>query len=108
MQRPSMPPAGPAAASAAAPMPEFTASADDYRLMEEIGFGANAVVYRALFLPANTTIAVKCLDLDRVNSNLVSSFPSSLCRGSALSPTLSRALVLGFWWGWFDRGAVVI
>ena len=70
MRRPSLPPASSAAAA-----PEFTASADDYRLMEEIGFGANAVVYRAVFLPSNTTIAVKCLDLDRVNSNLVS-FPS--------------------------------
>jgi len=58
------------AAPEAEPVPEFTLSADDYRLMEEIGFGANAVVYRAIFLPANRTIAVKCLDLDRVNSNL--------------------------------------
>ena len=43
---------------------EFTLSADDYRLMEEVCFGANAVVYRAIFLPANRTIVVKCLDLD--------------------------------------------
>ncbi|KAF7062853.1 hypothetical protein CFC21_069409 [Triticum aestivum] len=49
---------------------EFTLSADDYRLMEEVGFGANAVVYRAIFLPANRTIAVKCLHLDRISSNL--------------------------------------
>ncbi|VAI26157.1 unnamed protein product [Triticum turgidum subsp. durum] len=47
---------------------EFTLSADDYRLMEEVGFGANAVVYRAIFLPANRTIAVKCLHLDRISS----------------------------------------
>ncbi|KQK24031.1 germinal center kinase 3 isoform X2 [Brachypodium distachyon] len=59
-----------AAAAAAAAVPEFTVSPDDYRLLEEVGFGANAVVYRAVFLPANRTIAVKCLDLDRVNSNL--------------------------------------
>ncbi|XP_044384371.1 serine/threonine-protein kinase cst-1 isoform X5 [Triticum aestivum] len=51
---------------------EFTLSADDYRLMEEVGFGANAVVYRAIFLPANRTIAVKCLHLDRISSNLTS------------------------------------
>ncbi|KAM0896665.1 hypothetical protein ACQ4PT_023041 [Festuca glaucescens] len=68
MRRPSLPSA--TAAAAAPPAPDFTASPDDYRLLEEIGFGANAVVYRAIFLPANTTIAVKCLDLDRVNSNL--------------------------------------
>ncbi|TVU48635.1 hypothetical protein EJB05_08276 [Eragrostis curvula] len=58
--------------SAPAPprVPAFTASASDYRLMEEVGYGANAVVYRALFIPANRMVAVKCLDLDRVNSNL--------------------------------------
>ncbi|XP_044983348.1 germinal center kinase 1-like isoform X1 [Hordeum vulgare subsp. vulgare] len=64
MRRPSL------AAAAEPAVPEFTVSPDDYRLMEEVGFGANAVVYRAIFLPANRTIAVKCLDLDRVNSNL--------------------------------------
>ncbi|XBH59468.1 hypothetical protein VPH35_080743 [Triticum aestivum] len=66
MRRPSL-----ALAAVSEPAaPEFTLSADDYRLMEEVGFGANAVVYRAIFLPANRTIAVKCLDLDRINSNL--------------------------------------
>jgi serine/threonine protein kinase len=60
--------------SAPAPpsVPAFTASAGDYQLLEEVGHGANAVVYRAIFTPANRVIAVKCLDLDRVNSNLVS------------------------------------
>ncbi|XP_073360347.1 uncharacterized protein [Aegilops tauschii subsp. strangulata] len=43
---------------------EFTLSADDYRLMEEVCFCANAVVYHAIFLPANRAIVVKCLDLD--------------------------------------------
>ncbi|KAK3150259.1 hypothetical protein QOZ80_3AG0230930 [Eleusine coracana subsp. coracana] len=52
------------------PVPAFTASAGDYRLLEEVGYGANAVVYRAIFTPANRVVAVKCLDLDRVNSNL--------------------------------------
>lgn len=56
--------------AAAAPAPAFTASPGDYRLLEEVGYGANAVVYRAVFLPANRIVAVKCLDLDRVNSNL--------------------------------------
>ncbi|KAL6847625.1 hypothetical protein ACP4OV_022651 [Aristida adscensionis] len=54
----------------AAAVPAFTASAGDYRLLEEVGYGANAVVYRAIFVPANRVVAVKCLDLDRVNSNL--------------------------------------
>ncbi|PUZ43201.1 hypothetical protein GQ55_9G643600 [Panicum hallii var. hallii] len=53
-----------------AAVPAFTASPEDYRLLEEVGYGANAVVYRAVFIPTNRTVAVKCLDLDRVNSNL--------------------------------------
>ncbi|KAJ1299130.1 hypothetical protein BS78_01G508000 [Paspalum vaginatum] len=57
-------------APAPAAVPAFTASPGDYRLMEEVGYGANAVVYRAVFIPTGRTVAVKCLDLDRVNSNL--------------------------------------
>ncbi|ONK73658.1 uncharacterized protein A4U43_C04F33920 [Asparagus officinalis] len=38
--------------------------------MEEVGYGASATVYRAIFLPAKEVVAVKCLDLDRCNSNL--------------------------------------
>ncbi|KAK3148591.1 hypothetical protein QOZ80_3BG0296910 [Eleusine coracana subsp. coracana] len=57
-------------APAPPPVPAFTASAGDYRLLEEVGYGANAVVYRAIFTPTNRVVAVKCLDLDRVNSNL--------------------------------------
>ena len=67
---------------AAAAAPAFTVSPADYRLLEEVGYGANAVVYRAEFIPTGRTVAVKCLDLDRVNSNLVSFsgnfIPSSL------------------------------
>ncbi|CAM0956454.1 unnamed protein product [Alopecurus aequalis] len=59
----------PAAAAAAAP-PAFTVNPSDYRLMEEVGYGAHAVVYRAVFLPSNATIAVKCLDLDQLNNNI--------------------------------------
>lgn len=50
----------------------YKASAEDYKLLEEVGYGANAVVYRAIYLPFNDIVAVKCLDLDRCNSNLVS------------------------------------
>jgi hypothetical protein len=88
MRRASLPSA--ATAAAPAPPPDFTASPDDYRLMEEIGFGANAVVYRAVFLPADTTIAVKCLDLDRVNSNLVSIPPLSVTALLSDSPSLAQ------------------
>ncbi|XP_051193023.1 uncharacterized protein [Lolium perenne] len=56
-------------AAAAAP-PAFTVNPSDYRLMEEVGYGAHAVVFRAVFLPRNATIAVKCLDLDQLNNNI--------------------------------------
>ncbi|GAB4834633.1 hypothetical protein Ancab_032896 [Ancistrocladus abbreviatus] len=47
-----------------------SANSRDYRLLEEVGFGASATVYRAIYLPFNEVVAVKCLDLDRCNSNL--------------------------------------
>ncbi|CAN4127139.1 unnamed protein product [Withania somnifera] len=48
----------------------YSANPNDYKLLEEVGYGASATVYRAIFLPFNEIIAVKCLDLDRCNSNL--------------------------------------
>ncbi|CAN6304556.1 unnamed protein product [Urochloa humidicola] len=54
----------------AAGPPSFTVNYADYRLMEEVGYGAHAVVYRAIFLPRNEVVAVKCLDLDQLNNNI--------------------------------------
>ncbi|KAL4570603.1 hypothetical protein LXL04_026261 [Taraxacum kok-saghyz] len=48
----------------------YTTNPDDYKLLEEVGYGASATVYRAIYLPSNDVVAVKCLDLDRCNSNL--------------------------------------
>ncbi|ESQ54927.1 hypothetical protein EUTSA_v10024570mg [Eutrema salsugineum] len=48
----------------------FSLNPKDYKLMEEVGHGASAVVYRAIYLPTNEVVAIKCLDLDRCNSNL--------------------------------------
>ncbi|XP_039005195.1 serine/threonine-protein kinase 26-like isoform X3 [Hibiscus syriacus] len=48
----------------------YSANHSDYRLLEEVGYGASATVYRAIYLPLNDVVAVKCLDLDRCNSNL--------------------------------------
>ncbi|KAL2233125.1 UNVERIFIED_CONTAM: Germinal center kinase 3, partial [Sesamum indicum] len=48
----------------------YSANPDDYKLLEEVGYGASATVYRAIYLPATEVVAVKCLDLDRCNSNL--------------------------------------
>jgi len=52
----------------------YSVNPSDYTLLEEIGYGASATVYRAIYLPANDVVAVKCLDLDRCNSNLVRVF----------------------------------
>ncbi|EOY23910.1 Serine/threonine-protein kinase fray2 isoform 2 [Theobroma cacao] len=48
----------------------YSANPSDYRLLEEVGYGASATVYRAIYLPFNDVVAVKCLDLDRCSSNL--------------------------------------
>lgn len=52
----------------------YSANPSDYKLLEEVGYGASATVYRAIYLPFNEVVAVKCLDLDRCNSNLVGLF----------------------------------
>ncbi|KAM6557775.1 hypothetical protein CsatB_004794 [Cannabis sativa] len=48
----------------------FSAKREDYQLLEEVGYGASATVFRAIYIPLNEVVAVKCLDLDRCNSNL--------------------------------------
>ncbi|XP_065858483.1 serine/threonine-protein kinase BLUS1-like [Euphorbia lathyris] len=48
----------------------FSLNSNDYKLLEEVGYGASATVFRAIYLPSNEMVAVKCLDLDRCNSNL--------------------------------------
>jgi serine/threonine protein kinase len=48
----------------------YSANHKDYKLLEEIGYGASATVYRGIYVPDNEVVAVKCLDLDRCNSNL--------------------------------------
>ncbi|XP_019090694.1 PREDICTED: serine/threonine-protein kinase BLUS1-like isoform X1 [Camelina sativa] len=48
----------------------FSVNPKDYKLMEEVGYGASAVVRRAIYIPTNEVVAIKCLDLDRCNSNL--------------------------------------
>ncbi|KDP25197.1 hypothetical protein JCGZ_20353 [Jatropha curcas] len=48
----------------------YSANPNDYKLLDEVGYGASATVYKAIYLPFNDLVAVKCLDLDRCNSNL--------------------------------------
>lgn len=57
----------------------YSAKSSDYKLLEEVGYGSSATVYRAIYLPSNEVVAVKCLDLDRCNSNLVSIFYLICC-----------------------------
>lgn len=47
--------------------------ASDYKLFEEVGQGVTATVYRSHCLPFNETVAIKSLDLEKCNSNLVTS-----------------------------------
>lgn len=48
----------------------YSANPSDYKLLQEVGYGASATVHRAIYLPNNDIVAVKCLDLERCNSNL--------------------------------------
>ncbi|KAF7828101.1 serine/threonine-protein kinase BLUS1-like isoform X1 [Senna tora] len=48
----------------------YSVNPADYKLLEEVGYGASATVYRAIYLPLNEVVAIKCLDLDRFNCNL--------------------------------------
>lgn len=48
----------------------YIACASSYELLEQIGDGGTATVHRALYLPFNQIVAVKCLDLERCNNNL--------------------------------------
>ncbi|XP_060180165.1 serine/threonine-protein kinase BLUS1-like isoform X1 [Lycium barbarum] len=48
----------------------YSLNPKDYKLLEEVGYGASATVYRTIHSPSNEVVAVKCLDLDRCNSNL--------------------------------------
>ncbi|XP_027346697.1 serine/threonine-protein kinase 3/4-like isoform X2 [Abrus precatorius] len=48
----------------------YSANPADYKLLEEVGHGGTAAVCRAIYLPFNQVVAVKCLDLDRCNINL--------------------------------------
>ncbi|CAM6129750.1 unnamed protein product [Calypogeia fissa] len=44
--------------------------AADYKLLEEIGQGVSATVYRAICIPFNEVVAIKNLDLEKCSSNL--------------------------------------
>lgn len=49
----------------------YPVAAVDYTLLEEIGQGVSATVFRALCVPYNEVVAIKSLDLEKCNSSLV-------------------------------------
>lgn len=48
----------------------YSTNPADYKLLEEVGYGATGTVYRAIYLPFNQLVAIKSFDLDRCNVNL--------------------------------------
>ena len=50
----------------------YSTNKDDYEIGEEIGQGMSAIVYKAVCKPFNEIVAIKSLDLEKCNSNLVS------------------------------------
>lgn len=53
------------------PHKRFPVNARDYKLYEEVGEGVSATVYRALCIPLNEIVAIKVLDLEKCNNDLV-------------------------------------
>lgn len=49
----------------------FPLNSEDYKLYEEVGEGVSASVYRALCVPLNEIVAIKVLDLEKCNNDLV-------------------------------------
>lgn len=75
----------------------------EYKLFEEVGQGVSATVYRAHCLTYNETVAIKSLDLEKCNSNLVSYFPPlffdmSYTVSSNHVIILSHYLLASDWW----------
>ena len=52
---------------------KFPVKPEDYKMYEEVGQGVSASVYRALCIPLNEIVAIKVLDLEKCNSDLVRS-----------------------------------
>lgn len=53
---------------------KFPLSSKDYKLYEEVGEGVSATVHRALCIPFNEIVAIKVLDLEKCNNDLVCFF----------------------------------
>lgn len=71
------------------PCKTFPLNAKDYKLYEEVGEGVSATVYRALCIPLNEIVAIKVLDLEKCNSDLV-------CYASSFMAFLLLLKISGF------------
>eukprot|EP00884_Botryococcus_braunii_P018683 jgi/Botrbrau1/5499/Bobra.27_1s0036.1 len=49
---------------------EYPSRAEDYQLLDQIGSGATAEVFRAKCIPFNSQVAIKLINLDRVTTGL--------------------------------------
>ncbi|KAH8959971.1 hypothetical protein BDL97_06G105700 [Sphagnum fallax] len=67
----------------------FSLVPGDYKLLEEVGQGVSATVYRAVFEPLNEVVAIKSLDLERCNSNL-----DDICREAKTMSLISHPNVV--------------
>lgn len=50
---------------------EYSMNPVDYRLEEPIGYGSSAIVYLATYLPTQSRVAIKIIDLDRFEKNQI-------------------------------------
>ncbi|KAI0499830.1 hypothetical protein KFK09_018038 [Dendrobium nobile] len=83
--------------SGGSPKKAYSVSPADYRLLDEVGQGASATVYRAMYIPFNEIVAVKCMDLDRCN-NLEGDEYAEVVTGlkyDAAERTLTTNMVIG-------------
>lgn len=83
----------------------FPLNAQDYILYEEVGEGVSATVYRALCVPLNETVAIKVLDLEKCNNDLVHiliwfpnlySFNIFLCSKITVHPIVCMMMLSNF------------
>lgn len=67
---------------------------EHYTLYEEVGQGVSASVHRALCIPLNEVVAIKILDFERDNSDLVRFFYLTIYIEITLSEILFKKLIM--------------
>ncbi|KAK5785668.1 hypothetical protein PVK06_040272 [Gossypium arboreum] len=72
----------------------YSANPNDYKLLEEVGYGASATVYRAIFLPTNEIVTMKCLDLDHYDSFLNAIFQYDIRREAQTMSLIDHSNVI--------------